>query len=80
MLSEWFSIGLLSMQQITWERTPAALLEKVCQFWLPKVTCTLGHARICMPPPGSGHACQVQQAGKHLLHPTRGQDFEGTHD
>ena len=29
MLSEWFSVGLLSMQQVTWERTPAALLEKV---------------------------------------------------
>lgn len=29
MLAEWFSVGLLSLRQITWERTPAALLEKV---------------------------------------------------
>lgn len=48
MLSEWFSVGLLDMRQITWERTPAALLEKVPALALD-LACmhgTPGHACI----------------------------------
>jgi hypothetical protein len=30
MLAEWFSIGTLQLEHITWEKTSAALLEKVC--------------------------------------------------
>ena len=28
-LAEWFSVGLLQLRRLTWEGTPAALLEKV---------------------------------------------------
>jgi hypothetical protein len=30
-LSEWFSVGMLQLRQLTWENTPAALLEKIVQ-------------------------------------------------
>ena len=31
-LSDWFSVGLLSLQRISWQASPAALLEKVMQY------------------------------------------------
>ncbi|GAB4820277.1 hypothetical protein N2152v2_007323 [Parachlorella kessleri] len=31
-LAEWFSVGLLQLRRLTWEGTPAALLEKVMAY------------------------------------------------
>ena len=31
-LSDWFSVGLLSLQRISWQASPGALLEKVMQY------------------------------------------------
>ena len=31
-LADWFQIGLLSLQRITWEETSAHLLEKVQRY------------------------------------------------